>query len=77
MKLLYEAMIDILKPLNECGTVRFRCNRAGNERWICLPLLLLNCRDVIEGQDMSCMKHDIAKRSQCVRFVTTMTNIRS
>lgn len=51
MWLLHEAMVKMLKQLDECGSTIFEVSRRAGEKWMCFAVFALCCCNIPERRD--------------------------
>lgn len=67
IEFLREAVVEMLKSLNDRWSTGFEVPRRGGEMWLCFPVLTLYCIIVPEGNDMLIVNHGISVRRHCVK----------
>lgn len=65
-KLLQDSMVQMLKPLNECESSRYKVNARGTEKGMGFAVLTSYCRNIPKGKGMLCVKHCIAVIRPCM-----------
>lgn len=45
--------------------------------WQCVPLLILCCRNILEGKDISAVRHIVAEKRPYVRCIVTGDHVNS
>lgn len=74
--LLHEDMMGILRPQADAQSASFEDDGVGQDVLSCFLILSSYCCNLHRGTDISCVKHDIAVTTPCLRCTVNLQDIR-
>lgn len=77
MCLLPEAVPEVIGPLYEYGRTCFGVNKKEGRKYGCFPVIVPYGCDILQGNEILGVKHEVAVCAPCTRCLSTVERIRN